>query len=243
MRRINMGFMIICFINNSRCLAITAGYSSLLNDCGISIDTSIEWFYNSYIQDTFSINGFSIALPQAAASFFERCKSIGPEIERVIKAFTLLVEDGDIDHNLFPFTPINDFGHISSFIKNKYIFPGKAFDAFTFSFLSDQSLLNAPKDIESNYECAFDLFVEQNLAQSVFHDFQWREIDWLIDLGLLLVDKDSFLKPTFASNLLKKVWLEGVLTPCRLPNEACVEISRLVDGGLSSVFQIAFRST
>lgn len=219
------------FINNSRCLAITAGYSSLLNSCDASIEASIEWFYNSYIQDIFNINGFSIALPQATTSYFERCKSIGPEVERVVKAFTLLVEDGDIDHDLFPFTTINDFCHIPSFAKDKYVFPGKAFETFTFSLFSDQSLLNAPKDIESDYKYAFDLFAQQNLARSDFHDFQRREIDRLIGLGLLSLDKDSFLKPTFASRLLKKVWLEGALTPYRLPSEVRIEINRLVDEG------------
>ncbi len=230
------------FINNSRCLAITAGYSSLLSSCDTSIEASIEWFYNSYIQDIFGIDGFSIALPQATASYFERCKSIGPEIERVAKAFTLLVEEGDIDHDLFPFTAINDFGHIPSFAKEKYACPGKEFETFAFSLFSDQSLLNAPKDIDSNYEYAFDLFARQNLVQDDFYDFQQREIDRLINLGLLSLDKDSFLKPTFASSLLKKTWLEGALTPYRLPNEVCIEINRLVDEGCLQYSKSLFAS-
>lgn len=147
------------FINNTRCLAITAGYSSFLNGCNASIESSIEWFYNSYINETFHVEGFSIALPQANASYFEKCKSIGPEIERVAKAFTLLVKDNAIDHDLFPYMTFTDFGHIPSFAENKYAFPGKAFESFAYSLFSDQSLLTAPPNIEHDHEYAFDLFV------------------------------------------------------------------------------------
>lgn len=219
------------FINNSRCLAIAAGYSTLLDECKASIESSIEWFYNSYVHETFNATGFSIALPQTAVSYFERCKSIGPEIERVVKAFTLLAEDGAIDHDLFPYMPFNDFGHIPSFVNHKYASPGKALDAFTFSLFSDQSLLNSPLNIEGDYDCAFDLFKKHNLTLSDFYDFQQDEVNRLISFGLMRKDENSYLKPTFAASLLKKVWLEGALTPYRLPNEICTEIDRLVSEG------------
>lgn len=217
------------FINNSRCLAITAGYSSLLNSCKTSIESSIEWFYNSYVNETFHVDGFSIALPQATASYFEKCKSIGPEIERAVKAFTLLVKDNAVDHDLFPYMAFTDFGHIPSFAEKKYAFPGKAFESFTFSLFSDQSLLTAPPSIEHDHEYAFDLFVKQNLTLADFYDFQQTEIKRLVNLGLLWEDSEGYLKPTFAAALLKKVWLEGALTPYRLPKDICIEIDKLVD--------------
>lgn len=216
------------FINNSRCLAITAGYSSLLNSCKTSIESSIEWFYNFYVNETFHIDGFSIALPHATASYFEKCKSIGPEIERVVKAFTLLVKDNAVDHDLFPFMAFTDFGHIPSFAENKYAFPGKAFESFAFSLFSDQSLLTAPPNIKYNHEYAYDFFVKQNLILGDFYDFQQAEIERLVNLGLLCKDGEGYIKPTFAAALLKKVWIEGALTPYRLPNDICIEIDKLV---------------
>lgn len=219
------------FVQSTRCLASTSGYSALLHECGTSIESAIEWFYNSYIEETFGINGFGTALPKEASSFFEKCKSIGPEIERSVKAFTLFVEDGEIDHDLFPHTPFNDFNSVPSLISKKYAFPGKEFDSYAFSLFSDQSLLSSLPNREDDCDCAYDLLLVANLKLDDFYDFQQNELKRLLGLGLIFENQESFLKPTFKATLLKKTWHEGALTPYRLPDDICSEIGYLVKEG------------
>lgn len=219
------------FINNSRCLAASAGYASILEKCGTSIEASIEWFYNAYISDYFTIDGFSILLSKSPISFFERCKSIGPEIERVVKAFSLLVKDGEIDHDLFRYTPFKDFGAIPSFITKKYAFPGKDFDSYSYTLFSDQSILYVPPERGANHKCLFDCLQAQNLTIDDFCAFQQNELKRLKALNLIDEDSESFFKPTFRAVLLKKVWQEGALTPYRLPDDICFDVEELVDEG------------
>ena len=45
----------------------------------------MEWFFNEYIKEEFNINEFIVKLPSENTSYFEKCRSILPEIDRIFK--------------------------------------------------------------------------------------------------------------------------------------------------------------
>ena len=63
------------------------------------LESAIEWAFNDYAKSEFGIDGFTISLPTKETSYLDKCKAIGPEIERITKAFLLLSSKGEIDED------------------------------------------------------------------------------------------------------------------------------------------------
>lgn len=219
------------FVHDSRCVATTAGYSALLRPFGTSIEAALDWYYTTYLKEELEVASLNIGLPSSNTSFFEKCTMIGPAIERAVKAYTRLVEDGEIDTALIKHMRFGDFKQIPSFITRKYACEGAQFGLYANSLFSDQSPLFTLTPPDLKHECtdAFTLLYKQDLSRSDFHEFQQECLDKLIELNLLEVLDGCYLKPTTAALLLKKIWEEGALTVYSLPNEVNQEIQKLVD--------------
>ena len=56
-------------------------YAHFLESHGTRLEDALEWTYNVYFEEEYSISGFTLALPSSGASWLDKCKSIGPEIE------------------------------------------------------------------------------------------------------------------------------------------------------------------
>jgi len=54
------------------------------------LEAIIEWFFNVYLIEEFSIEGFNIKLPPTDNPNFEKCKSIFPTIESIIKKVVVI---------------------------------------------------------------------------------------------------------------------------------------------------------
>lgn len=64
-------------------------YANFLESRGTRLEDALEWTYNVYFAEEYSISGFSLALPSSGASWLDKCKSIGPEIERAVKSYSI----------------------------------------------------------------------------------------------------------------------------------------------------------
>lgn len=86
-------------------------YIKVLDVLGIRIEDMIEWFFNAYLKEEFSIENFIVMMPSEEASYFEKCRTILPEIDRIFKQYNVLIEDGEIDQELIQIS--------SNSVKNK----------------------------------------------------------------------------------------------------------------------------
>lgn len=77
-------------------------YANFLESRGTRLEDALEWTYNVYFAEEYLINGFSLALPSSGASWLDKCKSIGPEIERAVKSYSIYSRIGKIDRDYFP---------------------------------------------------------------------------------------------------------------------------------------------
>ena len=64
-------------------------YAHFLESRGTRLEDALEWTYNVYFAEEYSISDFSLALPSSGASWLDKCKSIGPEIERAVKSYSI----------------------------------------------------------------------------------------------------------------------------------------------------------
>jgi len=197
-------------MRNSQALIEVLAYRDLLRRCDCRLETSIEWFYNEYISSEFGVEGFNISLPTEETSYLDKCKSIGPEIERVLKSFKLYVEQGTVDELYFPHIQIKDFDAVPSLIEKKYLVANSEFAKRGHILFSDQSRLAYSKVHPDAGHSFFSMITKERVVRSDFHDIYQPLIDWIANDGLIEI-RDDVIEPSIRSLFLRQIWDEGAI--------------------------------
>jgi len=213
-------------MRNGLALTETIAYAEFLKQHDTRLESALEWVFNRYFEEEYAIKGFSLSLPSEESSWLDKCKSIGPEIERAIKAYAIYAKRGTIDDAYFPFESISSFQEPLSLSGNKYIVAGEQFEAHGFHLFSDQSLLAYIEGKDSRDCCFFDLLLNQNVSRASYRSYLQSTLDWLLQVSLITEDIETgIIAPTLQSRLLKVVWETGVI-----PLKHCsAEENRLLD--------------
>lgn len=184
-------------------------YEKLLLEESTRLEDAVEWFFNNYIKSVFGVAGFSVSLPTEGTSWLDKCKAIGPEIERVLKAFRLYAQSGSIDTALFEFTDAKNFGDIPSLLNNKYLIEGEEFDKPANLLLNDQSRL-AYTSMRRDGEGEFCRLVERHsLTECDFHEIYRSQLQYLIDSEYVTLSDNGTLGLTMRARLVELVWKRG----------------------------------
>lgn len=190
-------------------------YIQVLNVLGIRIEDMIEWFFNDYLSVEFSITDFIIKMPSGSSSYFEKCRTILPEIDRIFKQYNVLIEDGEIDQELIQISSSSvKVKEVKSFISCKYVYPiGEWYKTATFLLLSDQSSLFYLPDKNEKYKNFLDLIIRDNVRKNDFQEYQIQRMNWLFDNGLVIENEEGFIKIADIKTIfiLKELYYEDVL--------------------------------
>jgi len=198
-------------IVNAAALQKVVGYRRLLLKGETRLEDAIEWFFNDYIKDEFEIEGFSISLPTEETSWLDKCKAIGPEIERVLKAFMLYAKNRSIDTGYFPYIIIRDFGEVLSLFEKKYLVEGEKFEPPANLLLSDQSpLAYSPTHPEEDGGFC-RLVMRFQLTENDFYEVYHPQIEYLINNGFVKTGNDGVLQLTSRACLIMLVWNRGAV--------------------------------
>lgn len=203
------------------------GYRRLLLKCKTRLEDAIEWFFNDYIKDEFEVEGFSISLPTEGTSWLDKCKAIGPEIERVLRAFKLYAKKGFIDTDYFPYVTVKEFGEIPSLLDGKYLIEGEEFERPATLLLSDQSPLAYSFTHPHERSGFYRLVKRLSLTENDFRDIYYCELKYLIDNGFVEIDEDGMLQLTDRAHLVALVWKRGAAR-CRDYDGFSGQIEKLV---------------
>ena len=190
-------------------------YIQELNVLGIRIEDMIEWFFNEYLSVEFSVSDFIIKMPSSSSSYFEKCRTILPEIDRIFKQYNVLIEDGEIDQELIQISSSSvKVKEVKSFISCKYIYPiGEWYKTATFLLLSDQSHLFYLPDKNEKYKNFLDLIMRDNVRKNDFQEYQIKKMNWLFDNGVVIENEEGFIKIADIKTIfiLKELYYENVL--------------------------------
>lgn len=190
-------------------------YIQLLNVIGIRIEDMIEWFFNEYLSVEFSISDFIIKMPSGSSSYFEKCRTILPEIDRIFKQYNVLIEDGEIDQELIQISSSSvKVKEVKSFISCKYVYPiGEWYKTATFLLLSDQSSLFYLPNKNKKYKNFLELIMNENVRKNEFEEYQIQRMNWLFDNNLVIENEEGFIKIADIKIIfiLKELYYEDVL--------------------------------
>jgi hypothetical protein len=162
-------------------------YLSVLNILGIRLEEMIEWFFDDYLKEEFHINDFIVKMPSSEASYFEKCRTILPEIDRVFKQYNTLIEDGVIDQELIQMSSSSfKIKDIKSFNKMKYVYSSSDwYKTASFLLFSDQSSIFYLPNKDEKYGNFFQLVNAEKLTRSDFQAYQLNSMQWLFDNDLI----------------------------------------------------------
>lgn len=187
-------------------------YANFLESRGSRLEDALEWTYNDYFDEEYSISGFTLALPTRGASWLDKCKSIGPEIERAVKSYSIYSRIGKIDGDYFPYESFKTFGTLNALSEKKYAIDGACFNKWGFYLFSDQCMLTCRRGHRDRARCFFDLISN---AMVTFDDYDAACADvlqQLVDRQLVTrCEETGALSPASRSIYLKAVWDNGAI--------------------------------
>lgn len=208
----------------------TMAYANFLEANGIRLESAIEWVYNQYFAEEFGITGFSLALPSQNATWLDKCKAIGPEIERATKAYSLYSKYGVIDDEYFPHENIRSFSSLMASSGKKYAIAGSNFERFGCLLFSDQSMLSYLHTEEINESSFFKMMMNHSVVQSDYPDYLQVSLSELIGNEFIVErDEDGRLLPTDYAVCLKAIWEHDAISLIRLRKRDLEVVESLAD--------------
>jgi hypothetical protein len=217
----NLDFM----INNDIALQQIKGYYHILKGNGILLEDVFHWFYTDYLEQEFSIKDFYISFPSNDTSFYEKCKSIAPEFESILKQYASLSIFKRIDHPYIEnVNPPIDYINIPSLCINNYAYPNSDEIKYSmFSLFSSQSMCYyLPELGNGNEECLFNQILKHKISYSSLESWQKPEIDRLINLNILSTTTSDEIIQINDINLvliLKDLFTNGFVSPLNYPEK------------------------
>ena len=192
--------------------AEVVAYAHFLESRGTRLEDALEWTYNVYFAEEYSISGFSLALPSSGASWLDKCKSIGPEIERAVKSYSIYSRIGKIDGDYFPYESFKTFGTLNALSEKKYAIDGANFNRWGFYLFSDQCMLTYRRGHNVHARCFFDLISNAMVTFDDYDAVNAEMLQQLVDRQLVSAcEETGALSPTPQSICLKAVWDNGAI--------------------------------
>lgn len=217
-------------------------YIKVLSVFGIRLEDMMEWFFYEYLKEEFSIKDFIVRMPTEYTSYFEKCRTILPEIDRIFKQFNVLIEDDEIDQELIQMSSSSVKNKdIMSLNEKKYVYPLDGwYRTASFLLFSDQSIIFYMPDKDGKYKNFLELIIKEDITISDFQEYQLQRMKWLMDNDLILENEDGYIKFVDIKLIyvLKELYYEDALSYWHYPDE----IREVIDN-LASQNYVCFEST
>ena len=161
-------------------------FRQAISDYGIRIEDMIAWFFSDYCQETFDIKWLSLDFPSNGETITNRTKVLFTLEEEIRKQYQLLIEDGEIESELYNFiknTP--NIANLPSLVKNKsaYITDDPKAKNILKLLFSDQAGMGYINE-ELKEENLVNLLLKHEVKVPNFHKFQQVNLKVLQEKGL-----------------------------------------------------------
>lgn len=226
-------------LHNSMAVSKLALFDGYLRRRGKSIEGLIKKYYEVYLKERYGYPAPTLSMPKDDDTYANKNKCIAPEMEAVIKQYSLYVDEGEIDPELLEMEYPLPIALGKSLLKDKHKYavikegPNAMYEPL-FLLFSDQSLLSfvAPHK-DSSYHTLFDLLNNVGgVPYSNYEEHQRPRIDFLIGLGLLAVDNGTVCFGNVARvSALHKIWYHKEISYYHCEPEVKKEVDKMVDEG------------
>lgn len=221
------------FIDQSTLLQ-TIMYEKFLRSHDKNLESVIAWFFNDYLKETFSADGFNYTASSKGKTYLEKCKHVFSEMDSVIKQFKLYAENGSIDQGLLSITSESPkYKDIPSQVRSKYAYTSDSPEIFAIMhyLFSDQSGLGYINESLKGKDLV-DLLRNHEVKYSDFHDYQKHSLDELIKWSILRkASKRLIFRSDRQMLVLKNLFQVEALSYYHYSEEGKTEIDTMVSNG------------
>ncbi len=169
-------------------------YEEHLKSIGTCVEDLIEWYFHDNINEVYGVDNYSFVKKSSKTTFYERCILLVTEMEKILKQYDLLVEDGKIDHDLLEIKSEQlIFKNCKSFITDKYIYEqnNEFIDNLFYLLFSDQCMLAYVERVKTNYECFYDLILHESVSMNDFSEYKHCGLNWLVNSSIIVEEDDK----------------------------------------------------
>lgn len=223
-------------LKQQRALLQMKGYYEQLNKFEVRVEEVIGWFFKVYLQEKFSIDGFQFDVPTKESKYIEKCRCIAPEIEKVLKQYKLLIENGTIDAELLRLTQTQKYNEIPSKLEKKYAYikHDRTIDCILYFVFSDQAMLSYfEKSKKREYKNFYLAMLARKIKIDEYKDFRKPEVQFLIDNRILTVLETGELKFSDIQhiNILADLYCDQTISYWHYSKASRKKIDELYDMG------------
>lgn len=219
--------------NTLSLLKLNAYYEEL-NNLGIRIEDVIEWFFYKYLKENLKIENYSISMPSKDSTYFEKCKTILPEFDHILKEYKLYVQEGTIDPELVSISSEHMFfKNIPSKIENKYVYikPNQYNDYINYYFFSDQCMLSYIEKKDKKYNNFLELLMKENIKCEEYPEYKKKDLDWLLNNDLIYINEEGYIKIKNEEKIIIYIdlYYKGVVNYWRKSSKIKQEIDKMIE--------------
>ncbi|MFR9777715.1 hypothetical protein ACL02O_16865 [Micromonospora sp. MS34] len=212
----------------------TVMYQRYLGTKGIDLEEVLRWYFEEHLLAEYGIAGFVFSPSSPKANYLERCRNLFAEMESVATQFRLLVEDGEIDHDVAAAgADLVRYRTIPSTLEGKYIYATDHTEirAILHILFSDQSHLTYIND-NMRGENAVGLLRRNKVSYESLHEYQQPLVDKLIEHGLVENTGDRIrLKDSDLFHVLQSLNDNEAVAYHHLNRRCRAHVDRMLDAG------------
>lgn len=219
-------------------------YINVLKSINIDFEDVIGWFFTDYLREHFDIRNFQMKLPSKNTTYLEKCRTIAPEIESILKKYNLFVEDGVIDTELLEISSSHlALSSCKSLFKKKYIYlNAEEYKQICYLFFSDQCMLHYVN--KKSYQTFWEVLHQKQIVWNDFEEYQKQQLNWLIEKGYILKNEEEqlLIVDMIKMFIIRDLYYNETINYLNYPKKGQEKIDHLIDGGFlvagSSLFSI-----
>ena len=215
-----------------------AAYYDFLNNNGVRLEAVLEWFFTKYLQEEFNCPEMRVSFPSERTTYGEKCVFICSALESVLKQYTLLVNNGEIDFELLQMSSgSRKFEDIPSFVENKYIYVNDGLlNNLNFDLFSEQSHLTYIERISKNgrsYRSLAHLLLKEDVYLTDYREDKHPVFKQLQENGLVTIYEDGLIKlgDQIKLTILRDLYKNDVISIWHYPDEAIAVINDWLEKG------------
>ena len=212
----------------------TVMYQRYLGSKDIDLEEVLRWYFEEHLLAEYDIAGFVFIPSSPTANYLERCRNLFAEMESVATQFGLLVEDGEIDHDVAAAgADLVRYRTIPSALEGKYIYATDHTEirAILHILFSDQSPLTYINE-DMHGENAVDLLRRNKVSYESLHEYQQPLVHKLIEHGVVENTGDRIrLKDSDLFHVLQSLNDNEAAAYHHLNTRCRAHVDRMADAG------------
>lgn len=213
-------------------------YMEYLNKLGRKLEDVLSAYLNEVLINHYGLSGLRLNFPSPNTSYLEKNRLLVPELESLLKQYSLYVEEGHIDHELLQLSSASvKISDIQSLVEKKYAYGiGDEFNMLKYHFFSKQSMLHYIEPFNNKYRNLYELLIHEDVVLDDFRNYQKPVIKKYIGNEVLYVDEKGFVKIKSAPQLVTigRIYFDEVANYRVLPESFQEEIDKMVNQGILS---------